>query len=139
MHTYRQRLIQGKHTDIDVQLPRYLATAAVAFVIDFGFFLILTQVFKLHYLPAGGVSFTLGLVSNYLMSTRWVFARRRISVPTIEFGAFSLLAAGGLALNLSLLWFFTEAIGWHYIVSKLLAIGIGFFYSFFSKRYLLFG
>jgi len=49
-----------------------------------------------------------------------------------------LVGAVGLALNEALLWVFTETLGLHYLISKILAATLIFGWNFGARKLLLF-
>jgi putative flippase GtrA len=120
------------------QFLRYVFVGAAAFLVDFATLILLTEVFHLHYLLSGIISFVLGLVINYLLSVSWVFNQRALKNMWLEIFIFSFVGAVGLALNTFFLWFLTENISLHYALSKVIATMVVFLWNFFVRKFVLF-
>ncbi len=132
------RRLLGKSDSAAVQLLRSVFSSVLAFAVDFGLLVLLTEVLRVHYLLSAACGFVTGTSLGYRISVRWVFNRRRVRRRTVEFTVFLLVGAVGLALNELLLWLFTEPLGVYYLISRLLAGSIIFFVNFFARRTLLF-
>lgn len=120
------------------ELARSLATSAVSFTLDFGVLILLTEVFGLFYLLSAAVSFSLGVTVSYILSVLWVFGYRRVRSKPLEYGLFVLIGAIGLGLNEALLWAFTEKLSIFYLLSKIAAAAIVFFWNFGARKLVLF-
>ncbi len=55
------------------QIMRFAVTGGIAFVIDFGLLLILTELVHLDYLVSATISFIVSVWVNYVLSMMWVF------------------------------------------------------------------
>jgi len=75
---------------------------------------------------------------SYALSVVWVFDARRVASKTAEYALFVLVGVVGLALNEGLLWLFTETLGLHYLLAKLIAATIIFGWNFGARKLLLF-
>jgi putative flippase GtrA len=120
------------------QLLKTVVASQAAFWLDFGVLALLTEVGGLHYLVSAAIAFLAGTSVSYALSVRWVFDSRRVSSKTAEYALFVLVGAVGLALNEGLLWLFTEALGRHYLLAKLIAATIIFGWNFGARKLLLF-
>jgi putative flippase GtrA len=120
------------------QLLRSLCVSQLAFAADIGSLALLTEIGGLHYLLSAGISFLLGTTVSWLLSILWVFEVRRFSSTAAEYAVFVLVGAVGLGLNEALLWLFTEQFGIYYLLSKVIAASLVFFWNFSARKYLLF-
>ena len=120
------------------QLFRYGIVGGIAFVVDYGTLLFLTEVCHVHYLLSAGIAFVLGLVCNYVLSTRFVFGESRLKSQWAEFTAFLIIGAVGLVLNEIILYVCQDLIGIHYMLGKIISTVIVFFWNFLARRFLLF-
>ena len=73
-----------------------------------------------------------------MLSVVWVFDTRRVASKAAEYALFVLVGVVGLALNEGLLWVFTETLGLHYLVSKVVAATLIFGWNFGARKLLLF-
>jgi putative flippase GtrA len=99
---------------------------------------LLTEVAGLHYLLSAAVSFLLGTTMSWLLSVRWVFEVRARASKAMEYGLFVLVGVVGLGLNEGLLWLLTDYGGVYYLLSKIIAASLVFFWNFGMRRALLF-
>ena len=121
-----------------IQFIRYGFVSVVALAVDFGGMVLLVELLSMHYLIAATISFTAGLVVNYLLSRAWVFAERKYDSNVKEFLLFAGIGVIGLALNNVILWLAVDKIGIFYIYSKIIATILVFFWNFGLRKMLVF-
>ena len=131
-------LLKEKTDNTVVQLIRYTFVGGVAFVVDFGLLFLLTEYLNVYYLFSAGVAFLLGLTTNYILSVVWVFNIRRLRKKWLEFGIFAVVGIIGLGLNELFIWFFTEHVQCHYLLSKIISTFFVYLWNFFARKRLLF-
>lgn len=119
-----------------VQLFRYGLVVAIAFPVDFGLLYIFTDHFHIYYLLSAIMSFTISMVVNFLISVLWVFRARADRPLWKEVTAFFIIGFIGLGLTAFIVWFCTTVLGAYYLISKLVAVSIVFFWSFGARRLL---
>jgi putative flippase GtrA len=117
---------------------RYGIASGVAFVVDAGALILLTELSILPYLASAAVGFILGLITNYLLCISWVFSARNMSSRRAEFMVFTLIGAVGLLLTETILYLGTDAMGFDYRLSKLSAVAVVFLWNFALRKLLLF-
>src|SRR5688572_15102180 len=91
-----------------VQLLRYLFVASAALATDFLTFISLTEIADVHYIPAAIVGFMGGIVVNYILSVKWVFANPIYSSRRVEFAMFLSIGLIGLLMTVSIMWVLTD-------------------------------
>ncbi len=133
-----KNLIFSKSENFFLQMIRYSFAGGVAFVVDFSILVTLTEWVGLNYLLSAIIGFTVGIVTVYLISTYWVFPVRTIKNRHKEFVVFSIIGIVGLCFNELFLWLFTEYARMYYMISKLLATGLVYFWNFLARKYILF-
>ena len=133
------RLRVGRH-----RLPRVLAdllgygfVSVVALACDYGLLVALSAA-GLHYLVAGTLSFTAGMVVAYALSVRFVFARRRALTREAEAAGFFAVGLIGLLLTQALLYVFVSHLGLGVDVAKVPTTVIVFAFNFLCRRGLVF-
>jgi putative flippase GtrA len=131
-------VFKGKTDNTYFQLIRYTFVGGLAFLVDFGTLYLLTEFFHLHYLLSAGIAFLLGLITNYLLSIRWVFTARSVRSKKVEFLVFAVIGLIGLGLNELFLWIFTDLLGIYYLLSKILTTIMVYLWNFFARKYILF-
>ncbi len=120
------------------ELVLSMGVSAVSFALDFGALALLTEAFRLHYLLSAAAAFTLGTTLSYVLSVSLVFGSRRVRSRALEFALFVLIGLIGLALNETLMWLFTERIALYYLLSKIIAGALIFFWNFGARKLILF-
>lgn len=121
-----------------VEFLRYFLVSLVSLGTDFSLLYVLTELAGFHYLVSAVFSYLAGLVVNYLLSTYWVFAKRRLSNRAVEFSVFALVGVIGLGVNELLMWVFTGVLLLHYMISRVFSAGIGYVWKYFVRKHLLF-
>lgn len=121
-----------------IQFFRYTIMGGTAFLVDFCLLYLLTDICRIHYMYSGLISCWFGLGTTYLISVFWVFSNRSIQNKWAEFGIFAIIGILSVAINLGLMWFFTELAGFYYLISKILATGICYIWNFCSRKFILF-
>ena len=121
-----------------IQLFRYLFVGGFAFLVDYSLLYVLTEYVHLHYLISASISFIAGLVTNYILSTHWIFRHSKLESKTAEFIIFSIIGVVGLGLNNLLLYAFTDRLHLHYMLSKLVTAAIVLLWNFFGRKLILF-
>ena len=132
------QLLKNKTNNLFIQLFRYTIVGGIAFVFDFGTLTVLTEIFNIYYLLSAAIAFLLGLSVNYLLSIIWVFEKHTVKAKSVEFAVFALIGVVGLALNEFFIWFFTEIVDFHYLISKILSTVFVYLWNFFVRKYTLF-
>ena len=116
------------------QFMSYFAVALLGYIVDFGALILLTSVFHVHYLIGATIGFILGLIVTYIMSTKFVFGRSKITSKSAEFSVFALVGLIGLVLLNIFMWLLTDLIGISYILSKVIATIFVYLWNFFARR-----
>jgi putative flippase GtrA len=128
----------GETQSTTAQLLRYTVVGGVAFGVDFGSLYALTDGLHVHYLISAAIAFMLGLATNYALSVSWVFNRRTLANKWAEFSVFAGIGVVGLGLNEGFIWFFTETVRLHYLLSKIVSTFFVFLWNFFARKMTLF-
>ncbi len=136
--TTKKKLFIDETTDWKIQFVRYFFVGGAAFIVDYGLLVILTELFNFHYLLSATISFIAGLVVNYLISISWIFKNSKLSNTILEFLIYGAIGVVGLLLNNVLLYFFTDIIHIHYMISKLITAALVMIWNFFGRRIILF-
>jgi putative flippase GtrA len=131
-------LFHGKTDSSAVQFLRSVVVSNIAFALDFGLCLAFVSLAKINYLLATVMSFTAGSTLNYFLSILWIFEENR-SKRKVEFLAFLIISFAGLALNALGMFLLTGLLQIHYLVSRVVAATLVFFFNFACKKRLVFG
>ncbi len=86
------------------QILKFGVVGFLAFGIDYGLLMLLSQVMGVDPVVSAAISFIVSLVFNYLASMRFVFKHRDDMSRSREFVIFLILSAVGLAINEAVMW-----------------------------------
>ncbi len=120
-----------------IQALRALFVGVIAFVADAGT-LWLISLTGIHYLVCAALSFVLGVVVNYALSSRFIFFVRSPMGRSAEIAVFVVVSLVGLGLTELFLWFFTETAGLYFLVSKCIATLLVFAWNFTARKLILY-
>ena len=133
------KLFRERTDDIFLQFFRYIFVGGTAFIVDFFFLYLFSDICGIYYLISAVLSFIISVLVNYIMSTRWVFNQDNIGNKVLEFNLFILISTIGLVFTEVLLYFFTDIVGLYYLVSKIIASIIVLFWNFLARRVMFYG
>ena len=120
-----------------VQLFRYCFVAVGAFVVDYGFYFLLSYLMGVQYLGAAFVGFVMGTSTNYLISKYMVFQGEPKSRTSEVMLVFLISGVGLLWLELGL-YLLTDIYGVHYLASKLVMTAVVFLWNFFARKFFMY-
>lgn len=117
------------------QFLKFGVVGVIAFVIDFGTMVALTELAGFPPVVSAGISYCVSTVFNYLASMRFVFAHREGLSRSREFAIFVVLSVIGLGLNEVIMWLGGRIVGdeW-YMLTKVVATALVMFWNFFSRK-----
>ncbi|HDS1223435.1 hypothetical protein B9Y76_16560 [Stenotrophomonas maltophilia] len=116
---------------------RYLMASAVALCVDLGTFALFSWWWGGWYYAAAG-GFLAGSVVAYVISVRWVFARRVVSSASAELAIFVLIGCFGLLVVQGVMWVGIEWLGMPGSIARLIAVGFSFTSNFALRKLILF-
>lgn len=121
------------------QIMKFGVVGVIAFVIDFGVMVFLTEVFGIDPVISATVSFIISVVFNYAASMRYVFSHREGMSRTREFVIFVVLSAIGLGINDLLIWAGTDLASFDYRLVKIFATAVVMIWNFVTRKIFLEG
>ncbi|MCR5761451.1 MAG: GtrA family protein [Sphaerochaetaceae bacterium] len=122
-----------------LQFFRYVFVGGLATIVDWGVLYLFTSVLGVHYLVSSIISFTAGLLSNFLLSKLLVFKASEARVkPWAEFLGYALIGVVGLGLTEIILYFMTDYLGLYYMISKAVATVIVLVWNYVARKKILY-
>lgn len=115
----------------------YLFISVIATVVDVAILFLLTDVVKIYYLISGTISFFFGTIVAYIGQKYFTFKDKDKRIAK-QFGLFAFISIIGLLINLGVLKLCVDVLGLHYMIGKVIAIGIGFFWNYTANRKITF-
>ena len=116
------------------QIIKFGFVGFLCFFIDYGVMVLLTDRFGMDYRVSYGISFTVSVIVNYILSVTFVFETDKKKNRSGEFVIFVVLSLIGLAINEACMWLSVEFLGIHYKLSKIGATGVVMVYNFISRK-----
>jgi dolichol-phosphate mannosyltransferase len=107
---------------------KYCLVGSLGVVVNMGVLVALTAA-GIGYLKAGAVAAETTIGTNFLLNEGWAFVdfsrrRRSVSARLKRFLTFNCFCAGGALIYLAVLWLLTKYVGFHYLLSNLIGIGV---------------
>jgi putative flippase GtrA len=111
--------------DYSVQFIRSAVVSVIAVVVNFGGSYIFKEKLGWYYLLSATLSFFLGVLVNYYLSVKWVFAHRQLQSKHAEFFIFVVITTVGLVKT-------------DYWTALVVATVIVFFWNFLARKKVLY-
>lgn len=119
------------------QFMKFGVVGVIAFIIDYGVMIFLTEVFGVPYLISTTVSFVVSVIFNYFASMRYVFQRRDDMSRKREFIIFVVLSVCGLGINDLFMWLMVDFLFIDYRISKIVVTFIVAVWNFVTRKIFL--
>ncbi len=119
------------------QFLKFGVVGAIAFCIDYGVLMLLSQVLGVDPVLSAAVSFCVSVIFNYLASMKYVFRRRDDMSRRREFVVFIALSVVGLGINELVMLAGTSALGTSALAvtfTKLVATAVVMVWNFVSRK-----
>ena len=92
----------------------------------------------IYYLLSAAGSFFMGVLVNYYLSVKWVFATRKLASRRAEFLIFVVITGVGLLFNLLIIAGMVELVKVGYWIALVVATIIVFFWNFLARKKVLY-
>lgn len=119
------------------QFGKFGIVGFLAFLIDYGLLVALTELVGVNYLVSATISFCVSVVFNYVASMRYVFKHKEDLSRRKEFIIFFVLSAAGLLINDALMYAGTDWLGISYLITKLFATAVVMLWNFITRKVFL--
>ena len=116
---------------------KFGVVGVIAFFIDYGLLIFLTEVFHIDYLISATLSFSVSVVFNYLASMRYVFTHKEGMSRHREFIIFVILSIIGLIINDVMMFLGTSVLAIDYRITKLVATFVVMVWNFVTRKIFL--
>lgn len=119
------------------QFMKFGVVGIVAFFIDYGVLMLLSQGFGVDAVLSAGISFCVSVVFNYVASMRFVFTHRDDLSRSREFFIFIILSVIGLVINELIMLAGVAVLGDSALtvtITKLVATVVVLVWNFFSRK-----
>lgn len=119
------------------QFLKFGVVGTIAFLIDYGVLMLLSQAFGMDPVLSASISFVVSVIFNYVASMRFVFTRRDDLRRRREFIIFVVLSVVGLVINEIIMAAGVAVLGDSALmvtITKLVATAIVMVWNFFSRK-----
>jgi len=106
-------------------------------VVNMGVLWYLTEFVGLFYLVSSLFAIELSILNNFVWNDLWTFKGTRqpwLSSRWHRIISFHVVSAGGLVINMGVLYFLTSIVGVYYLTSNIIGIMVGFGWNFLLNR-----
>lgn len=117
---------------------RYGLGSTLSYLINLLIIWIMTDLCDIHYLISSITGYASIVITSYIFSVTWIFTERKIASRRKEFIAFTLITIFAMAMNMVSMWFFTDHLGWHYIISNITTNFLATIWGYVPKKIFLF-
>ena len=121
---------------ISIQAQRFVLVGIISNGLCYGCFLALLWSGLVGYVKAMTAAYSLGVILSFLFNKVFTFEHHGRFMPALV--RFIALYLSGYLINLWLLWFLVDALGWPAAVAQLLVIVMLAVYFFFMQRLIIF-
>jgi len=121
-----------------VQFVRSLVVSVIALIADFGMLVLLKESLGVHYLIAAVLGFCCGILVNYTLSVKWVFAHRKLANRHAEATIFFVICAFGLLFNTLIMAGMVQLASIDYRFAKGVSTVVVFFWNFIARKKILY-
>lgn len=121
-----------------VTLWRYGIGSTISYLINVAIMVVMTDLLDVHYLVSSIAGYASIVITSYIFSVTWIFTERKIASRGKEFVAFTLITIFAMGMNLVSMWFFTDHLHWHYVVSNVVTNFLATFWGYIPKKLFLF-
>jgi len=108
-------------------------------VVNMGVLYYLTEFVGFYYLLSSLFAIELSIVNNFIWNDLWTFKgtrQHRMSKRWHRLISFHAVSAGGLVINMGILFFLTSFAGVYYLISNIIGIMVGFGWNFWVNRHM---
>ena len=133
LHFFK-KLFVNPSSRLLVQMFRYAWISLFSYLVDAGILFVFTEFVGVHYLVSTVIAAMISGTVNYFLSISPNMFGTSSNNKYLEFLLFTLIGVGSLAINLSVMWLFTDCLHLYYMISKVISIAAVFLWTFFLRR-----
>ena len=130
-------VVLQRRKNLLTEAGKYFVVGGLCTVLDFALLYVLKEYFAVHFLTASVVSFMAGTLFNYYLCTYWIFKVRRVTDRRLEMMFYLLITFIGLGINSAVIWVLTSSFCYHFMISKLAATFLTYWWNFGARKYFL--
>ncbi|MBX3064110.1 MAG: GtrA family protein [Anaerolineae bacterium] len=124
------------------RFAHFVTVGLTGTLVDFGVLILLKELLGVPLLIANVLSYTAGIVNNFVLNRLWTFPEARGKRLWTQFGQFAAVSAIGLLINTGIVLLLTAPLSalfsqaqMGYLAAKLVATVVVLVWNFFLNRY----
>jgi len=95
--------------------------------------------FNINYILAVCSGYFIGFLFNFYFGRKHVFEEIKIKNPFYEFAAVFIISVIGVVLNILIVYVLKNFFDVNYYLGRVVAIGVVFFFNYFSRKGIVYG
>lgn len=121
-----------------MRIVKYFFVGGIAAFVDIGLFSLLASYLGYPWIPVSIATFVIATCINYFLSIQFVFKSGFRHKKYIEIIGVFIVSTLALLVNQIALYLTIEFLGFHLIISKVIATGVVFFWNDYGRSKFLF-
>lgn len=117
------------------QFLKFAVVGCINTLINLFVLYVLTEFFGIYYLISAVFAFVVAVGNSFVMNKLWTFEEKFKDNTLKKSIKFYLVSIAALLVNLFFLYFFTEIIGFYYLLSQIFAIAISLWINFLGNKF----
>ncbi len=118
---------------------KFSLVGIVGVAVNYAFLFVFDKIFHFYYLIAAGLAIEISIISNFILNHIWTFKDRKRGNILNRLFQFNLFCAGGILINLLILRYFKEVVGFNLYFSEFFGILGGFLWNFLFSNFFVWG
>ncbi len=114
------------------KIHKFLYAGVLSTLVDYILYACLVYV-DLYYIYAIIIGYSSGFLVNFIVSRKYVFDKSKIEKFHHEFLAVLLISIIAIGINIFIVWGLGK-FGINHYISRIIAIGIVFFFNYFTRK-----
>ena len=123
-----------KNNKLLMQIIRFAIVGGLAFLVDYIILIICKEVFKFDVLVSSFFGFSISVIFNYILSTKWVFVINKNNNSKRNFILFIIFSIIGLGLTELIMHIGCNIININYLIVKIIATLIVMIFNFITRK-----
>lgn len=124
----------AQYLRLATQFTKFAIVGTIGTVVDFGVLNLLVVLVQLDIYLANTFSFSLAVLSNFLLNRAWTFREARGRNPAVQLMQFAIVSVGGYIINQAIMYVFIEQVQLWYNWAKAVAVVLVLFWNFTANR-----
>ena len=116
------------------QILKFGVVGFLCFFIDYGIMVALTELCGIPSVISSGISFSVSVIVNYILSITMVFDADKDANKVKQFVVFLILSIIGLGINQLIMWGGTSWLDRSYMLVKIVATAVVMVYNFITRK-----